>query len=199
MKRTPENIISVTVLLHTTSIYDMTEIDFPSKNQYYLMFFYKNDYYVAMTYKNVKNIFQSSWPFPCLMAIGFTCLYLVRRYYRLHRSNFVSICLDTIVTWVGGGNLQYQNHAEKIIFPIFLFGGFLINTIALDNFLYQSFLLDRNDRIDSVKKLIEYNASIYRFGEFSDPSAMESILQYAPRFYHTLTSSEWQQIRDCYR
>lgn len=54
----------------------------------------------------------------------------------------MSVDMDISIALTSAASLCYENQLEKIFFMILLFGAFLINTIALDNFLFYSFLTE---------------------------------------------------------
>ena len=104
------------------------------------------------------------------ISIAAIALYVIRRKYRLSRSNFSSTFFDCWIPFIGGGNLRMRHKYERLFFGILLFGAFFIMSVFAGDLL-DSLLRVRNQKINTFEKLKERNSPIYlnpTFGIYSD-------------------------------
>lgn len=83
----------------------------------------------------------------------------VRRINRLRRDGYSSSFIDTVVTFIGGGNLQMNHKLERWIFGILLIGCFFLSTFWFE-VMFPSFLLS-DKKIKTFDDLIKINPTIY--------------------------------------
>lgn len=128
------------------------------RQKLFLIFVYGDDYPLVKTRRNFLQIFVGARIFIILIGLAMVFfLFLIRHGDMTRKDTFISVYMDIIIGITNGSNLRYENHLEKIFFSILLFGAFFINTIALDNFLFYTFLTEEPNRMNSLEKYIEFN------------------------------------------
>lgn len=95
--------------------------------------------------------------FICLASI---VLWIIRRKLELRRNDFVSAFIDTIIPFIGGGNVRMEHKWEKWFFAILLIGAFFITTLFAGDLLDCVYLI-LNQKITTFDQLAEMNAPIY--------------------------------------
>lgn len=132
-----------------------------SRSKLYLLFEYGDDFHSSSVRRNILKIFQSASAHIVFAIIAVILLFSIRRKIGLRRDGLISVYIDVIIVVAGGGSLRYQHRLEKVFFGILLLGVFFINTIAIDNFLFCTYLTEDVDRIDTIEKFIKFNPPIF--------------------------------------
>lgn len=89
-----------------------------------------------------------------------TLLCIIRRKMKLRRDGLISTFIETVVAFIGGGNLQMRHKLEKLFFAILLFGAFFLTSMFAGDLL-DSVILSLNQKITTFKQLAEINSPIY--------------------------------------
>lgn len=126
------------------------------------MFFIYGDDFPLKSYRpDFFKILAAAWIHITFFISGMIVLYLMRHGESNRRGIFITVYMDIMIVWTGASSLRYENRIEKIFFAILLFGTFLINTIALENFLFYTFLTKEEYRMDSMEKYVEFNTPTF--------------------------------------
>lgn len=122
-----------------------------------LIFVYGIDFPLRNIRRNFFKTLTGAWIHVALIVPAMVILFLLRHGDVNQTSVFMSVLMDITIAITGASNLRYGNRSEKIFFTILLFGAFLINTIALENFLFFTFITEEPNRMDSLEKYIDFN------------------------------------------
>lgn len=100
------------------------------------MFVYGQDYTRAMNILFIPGYVQALAGvitlFICLAAV---VLSIIRRKFQLPRSDSVSAFIDTIIPFIGGGNVRIDHKCEKWFFGIVIIGAFFITSLFTGDLL----------------------------------------------------------------
>lgn len=118
---------------------------------------YGEDFPLQNIRRNFLKTLAGAWIYIALIISSMVILFVLRYGDLDRRYTFISVYMDIIIAITSASSLRYQNHLEKIFFAILLFGTFLINTIALDNFLFFTFVTEEVNRMDSFEKYADFN------------------------------------------
>lgn len=128
-----------------------------SWNETRLIFVYGADFPLRNIHRNFFKTLACAWIHVALIVPAMIIL-LCLRHGDVNRSDiFMSVYMDIMIAITGASHLRYGNGLEKIFFTILLAGAFLINTIALENFLFLTFITEEPNRMDSLEKYIDFN------------------------------------------
>lgn len=123
-----------------------------------LVFVYGDDFSRRPILRNFYKMLASGWCYIIFIVMVMAILFFLR-HRDLDRENvYLSMYVDVVITLTSASSLHYNNHLEKVFFAILLLGAFLINTIALDNFLFYTFLTEESYHMDSLIKYAEFNS-----------------------------------------
>lgn len=89
-------------------------------------------------------------------------LYVLRRKLKLRRNGLFSAIVDTLIPFIGGGNVQMRHKHERWFFGIVISAAFFMMTIWSSVFLYYtcSFF---DQKIETFNQLAELKPSIYLY------------------------------------
>lgn len=93
--------------------------------------------------------------FICLAAI---VLCIIRRKLELQRNGFVSSFVDTLIPFIGGGNLRIEHKWEKWFFGILIIGAFFITSLFAGDFLDCVYLI-LSQKITRFEQLAQINST----------------------------------------
>lgn len=133
----------------------------PFRTKLFLEFIYGDDFNRSNAPQIFLMILTNAMIFCLLIIVSIVVLCFIRRKANLPKDGFISAFFDVLIAVIGGGNLQYRHKLESAFFLILLFGSFLLNTICVDNFLYYTFSFGKENRMDSLEKMIDFNAPIW--------------------------------------
>lgn len=126
-----------------------------------VIFFYGSDYrrQINNNLFSKLKIFTFNWTnlFVIFAAIA---LCFIRRLHKLRRDGFISVLIDVVVIFTGGGNLRMDHKLERWFFVIMSIGAIFLNAICLEPTLFPSFLLNHRS-ISTFHQLAEINPPIY--------------------------------------
>lgn len=105
------------------------------------------------------RLFVFNWTnlFVILAAV---VLCIVRQWKKLRRNGFISVLIDVIVIFIGGGILRMDHRIERLFFAVVSFGAFFLNAICLGPTLFPSYLLPQQS-VKTFHELAQMNAQIY--------------------------------------
>lgn len=127
----------------------------------FAIFVYGDDFPRISYRRNFFKTLSAAWIHVAFFISGMILLFFLR-HGDLNRQNIlIAVYMDIIIVCTGASSLRFGNRLEKIFFSILLFSIFLINTIALENFLFYTFLAEEEYRMDSMQKYVEFNAPTY--------------------------------------
>lgn len=109
-------------------------------------------------FKNLK-MFIFNW---CSLTVvfGTIFLYLMRRMNQLRRTGFISVLIDVMVIFIGGGHLRMNHKLERLLFSIISIAAIFLNGICLDSNLFPFYLLSETT-VDTFSQLAEINPPVY--------------------------------------
>lgn len=87
-------------------------------------------------------------------------LYLLRNKLKLPDANLLSSFIDTMVTFISGGNLRMLHKFERWFFGIMLFGAFFITSLFVGEFLDKIYCVIQQ-KVDTLEKVTEINPPIF--------------------------------------
>lgn len=153
---------------------DIKPITFNSIERVYIVFVYGIDLNRSLTNLNILNMFARAGFHVFFTACATIMLYFLRRGDFLRRNSLISDYVDVMIAVIGGGNLRYRNKLEKIFFGVLFLGSFYINAIGI-NFLFETFLAQVPERIDSIETLSKSNHPIFEFDMNKQPRIIHDI------------------------
>lgn len=114
--------------------------------------------------KNILLVPESIQLLAGLIALSMSAsaliLSIIRRKLNIRRSGLISTLIDTLISFVAGGNLRVKHGMERWFFAILLIGTFFITTIFAGGLLdYFYRILDQ--KIDTLEQLAVVNSPIY--------------------------------------
>lgn len=105
----------------------------------------------------------------CASAIG---LWIIRNKFKLRRNSFYSAFIDTLIPFIGGGNIQIEHKWEKWFFGILLFGSFFITSLFVGDLLDSVYLI-LTQKITKFEQLNEINTMLV----VMNPSYKDHVLE----------------------
>lgn len=105
------------------------------------------------------KIFTFNWT-NLLVILAAIALCFIRRLNKLRRDGFISVLIDVVVIFTGGGNLRMDHKLERWFFVIMSIGAFFLNAICLGPTLFPSYLLPCRN-IETFQELAAINPPIY--------------------------------------
>lgn len=144
-----------------------------------VLFFYGQDYQRKINnnlFSKLK-IFLFNWTnlFVILAAV---VLCFVRRLKKLRRDGFISVLIDVMVIFTGGGHSRMDHKLERWFFMIVSIGALFLNAICLGPTLFPSYL-HRPQSVDTFQQLAEINPPIYLLSSLrKDKGLVNEILRY---------------------
>lgn len=89
----------------------------------------------------------------CLSA---AVLCIIRRKFNLRRSDMISAFIDTLIPFIGGGNLRIEHKWEKWFLGILLIGAFFITSLFVGDLLDCVHLI-LNQKVSTFEQLAKIN------------------------------------------
>lgn len=87
-------------------------------------------------------------------------LCIVRRWKKLRCDGFISVLIDVMVIFTGGGKLRMDHQTERWFFAVVSIGAFFLNAICLGPTLFPSYLLAQRS-VNTFQELAQINPRIY--------------------------------------
>lgn len=126
-----------------------------------VVFVYGDDFTRKMNILSIpKSVQIISGLIVFFMSSSAIFLSIIRKKWNFRRSSLVSSIMDTLIAFIGGGNLEMRHIFERWFFAILLFGAFFITSIFAGDLLdcvYQIL----HQKISTFEQLAATNSSIY--------------------------------------
>lgn len=74
---------------------------------------------------------------------------------------FTTALFEMGIVLVGGGILRYNRKWEKVLFMFMIFGAFFLQSFGIFGDLYEQFVFDDQNEIDTFDKLAQQKAPVY--------------------------------------
>lgn len=117
-------------------------------------------------------------------SLGAYILYFIRRRLHLRRDGLSSTFIDTMITFIGGGNVRIVHKYEKWFFGILSFGAFFIISVFSGDLL-DCFVRILHEKVNSFEKLAFLNSPIFINVDFREQSdQIHSMLRFYFRYIH---------------
>lgn len=126
-----------------------------------VFFVYGQDYqrqFSANLFSKLK-LFIFNWT-NCFVISAAVVLCFVRRLRKLRRDGFLSVLIDVMVIFTGGGRLRMDHKLERWFFVIVSIGALFLNSICLESTLFPSYL-QRQQNVETFQQLTEINPPVY--------------------------------------
>lgn len=111
---------------------------------------------------NKLKVFLFNWTNTFVILASVT-LCFVRRVQRLRHDGFISVLIDVVVIFTGGGKLRFDQKLERWFFSIVSIGALFLNAICLEPTLFPSFLHHQRT-VNTFEQLAEINPPVYLAG-----------------------------------
>lgn len=128
-----------------------------SRTKVLLIFIYGDDFQRRNIRRNFFKTLAGAWIYIILIISSMVMLFFLRHGDMHRKDSLISVYMNITIALTSASALRYGNRLEKIFFMILLFAAFLINTIALDNFLFYTFLTEEEIRMNTLEKYAEFN------------------------------------------
>lgn len=127
---------------------------YPYQTELAVVFFYGNDYTRAMNLLFIPRYVQvSTSSIVVFIFLAVIVLSMIRKKLGLRRSDFVSTFIDTVIPFIGGGNVRIEHKWEKWFFGIVIIGAFLI-TSTFTGVLLDCVYLLFSQKITTLKTIV---------------------------------------------
>lgn len=127
----------------------------------YLLFVYGTDFRRHMSSSSNPTAFRKVSGiivlFSTLVAIN---LCIARRRLNLVRSGLISSFIDTLVAFMGGGNLRMQHKFERWFFTVLMVGAFFMTALWTGELLSLAYHIT-DQKVNTFEQLIKINTTIY--------------------------------------
>lgn len=94
------------------------------------------------------------------MSLAAFLLSFMRKMLKIRGDSFITSLIDTLITFIAGGNLRMQHKYEKWLFGILLFSAFFIISIFSGGLLFYTYRI-LNQEMNTFNQLAEINAPIF--------------------------------------
>lgn len=127
----------------------------------FVIFVYGSDYQRKINNNlfNKLEIFLLNWT-NLVVFLGAVVLCFIRRFSRLRRSGFISVLIDVMIIFIGGGRSRPDHRLERWFFVILSIGAFFLNAICLGPTLFPTYLSPQQS-ITTFRQLAEVKSEFY--------------------------------------
>lgn len=139
-----------------------------------VFFIYEKDFTRRMNISSIPNSIQTIIGLiMLLMSLATVVLCFIRRKLELRRSNLILSFIDTLITFIGGGNVRMQHKIVSWFFGILWIGTFFITSVFSGD-LVDYFTSIFNQEVSTFEQLAQINPRIV---------VADTLLQYRERIH----------------
>lgn len=171
-----------------------SHLSHPQRKESFVYPYYAVDLVVVFTYGEDYTRYQNILLIPDAILImgGFIMLYIFvsaivlyffRKKFKLQRASVLSAFIDTLIPFIGGGNIQIDHKWEKWFFGILLIGSFFIVSLFAGDLLDCIYLI-LNQKITKFEQLAEIDTSLVVMNPFYKDVVLEML-----RLFKTVSSN----------
>lgn len=126
-----------------------------------VIFVYGSDYQrkVNNNLLNKLEIFLLNWT-NLVVFSGVMVLCFIRRFPMLRREGFISVLIDVMIIFIGGGQFRLSHRLERWFFAILSMGAFFLNAIGLEATLFPTYLPSQQ-KVETFHQLAEMKPEFY--------------------------------------